>query len=101
MTNPTESKSSSVLAMERFVEQAPGLQQPQLAVPIPGLPTLPDLKKLARDRRAAGHDVIDQSAGDIDDVGQPLSEDFPAWIEEDFFAATWRAVCPCGTPTGS
>jgi aspartate/methionine/tyrosine aminotransferase len=68
--------------MERFIAQAPGLQQPQLAVPIPGLPTLPDLKKLARDRRAAGHDVIDQSAGDIDDVGQPLSEDFPAWIEE-------------------
>jgi aspartate/methionine/tyrosine aminotransferase len=68
--------------MERFVEQAPGLQQPQLAVPIPGLPTLPDLKKLARDRRAAGHEVIDQSAGDIDDVGQPLSADFPAWIEE-------------------
>ena len=68
--------------MERFLEQSSGLQQPQIAVPMPGLPTLPDLKKLARDRRAAGHDVIDQSAGDIDDVGQPLSPDFPAWIEE-------------------
>ena len=30
-------------------------------------------KKLARYRRSAGHDVIDQSAGDIDDVGQPLA----------------------------
>jgi aspartate/methionine/tyrosine aminotransferase len=68
--------------MERFIEQSPGLQQPQICVPIPGLPTLPDLKKLARDRRAAGHEVIDQSAGDIDDVGQPLSDEFPAWIEE-------------------
>lgn len=68
--------------MERFIEQSSGLQQPQIAVPIPGLPTLPDLKKLARDRRAAGHDVIDQSAGDIDDVGQPLSDDFPAWVDE-------------------
>ncbi len=78
----TAEHSPSAVAMERFLEQSPGLQQPQIAVPIPGLPTLPDLKKLARDRRAAGHDVIDQSAGDIDDVGQPLSPDFPAWIEE-------------------
>jgi aspartate/methionine/tyrosine aminotransferase len=83
MTDPTEVKTSpSAVAMERFIEQAPGLQQPQVAVPIPGLPTLPDLKKLARDRRAAGHAVIDQSAGDIDDVGQPLADDFSAWIEE-------------------
>ncbi len=78
----TPKTSPSATAMERFLAQAPGLRSPQLAVPIPGLPTLPDLKKLARDRRAAGHPVIDQSAGDIDDVGQPLSADFGAWIEE-------------------
>ena len=83
MTVATDPKTSpSAVAMERFIGQSPGLRQPQLAIPIPGLPTLPDLKKLARDRRAAGHEVIDQSAGDIDDVGQPLSEEFPAWIEE-------------------
>jgi aspartate/methionine/tyrosine aminotransferase len=83
MAHPTKDEHSpSAVAMERFLAQSPGLQQPQIAVPIPGLPTLPDLKKLARDRRAAGHDVIDQSAGDIDDVGQPLSPDFPAWIEQ-------------------
>jgi aspartate/methionine/tyrosine aminotransferase len=83
MTNLSENRTSpSALAMERFIEKAPGLRQPQIAVPMPGLPTLPDLKKLARDRRAAGHAVIDQSAGDIDDVGQPLSDNFPAWIEE-------------------
>lgn len=43
---------------------------------------MPDLKKIAQDRRAAGHEVIDQSAGDIDDVGQPLAPEFIAWIEE-------------------
>ena len=31
---------------------------------------------------AFGHQVIDQSAGDIDDVGQPLSEAFISWIDE-------------------
>ena len=83
MTQETNAAiSPSAAAMERYIEQSPGLQRPQLAVPTPGLPTLPDLKKLARDRRAAGHAVIDQSAGDIDDVGQPLSDDFPEWIED-------------------
>jgi hypothetical protein len=28
---------------------------------------------MAREQREAGREVIDQSAGDIDDVGQPLS----------------------------
>ena len=74
--------SPSALAMQRFAERAVGLRQPQVSVPVPGLPTLPDLKKLARDRRAAGLPVIDQSAGDIDDVGQPLHPDLGAWIEE-------------------
>ncbi len=74
--------SPSAQAMERFVARAVGLRQPLVSVPVPGLPTLPDLKKLARDRRAAGLAVIDQSAGDIDDVGQPLHADLPAWIEE-------------------
>jgi aspartate/methionine/tyrosine aminotransferase len=82
MTKPTSGASPSELAMARFVERSPGLRNPQIAVKVPGLPTLPDLKKLARDRRAAGHDVIDQSAGDIDDVGQPLAVEFCRSIPE-------------------
>lgn len=78
MTTP----SPSAQAMERLIARSPGLRQPHISVPVPGVPTLPDLKKLARDRRAAGLPVIDQSAGDIDDVGQPLHPDLPAWIEE-------------------
>lgn len=74
--------SPSAAAMERFVARATGLREPRLSVAVPGLPTLPDLKKLARDRRAAGLPVIDQSAGDIDDVGQPLHPELPAWIEQ-------------------
>lgn len=76
------SLSPSAAAMERFVANAPGLRQPRISVAVPGLPTLPDLKKLARDRRAAGLPVIDQSAGDIDDVGQPLNAELGAWIEQ-------------------
>ena len=68
--------------MDQFVARATGLRAPRVSVPVPGLPTLPDLKKLARDRRSAGLPVIDQSAGDIDDVGQPLHPDLPAWIEQ-------------------
>jgi len=68
--------------MQRFIEQSPGLRTARLAKNDPRLPTLPDLKKIARDRRAAGHDVIDQSAGDIDDVGKPLSDEFMSWVEE-------------------
>jgi aspartate/methionine/tyrosine aminotransferase len=78
----TKHQSSSAAAMDRYVEQSPGLRAPQLAKKIPGLPTLPDLKILALERRAEGHEVVDQSAGDIDEVGQPLSDDFIAWIEE-------------------
>jgi len=74
--------SASARAMARFVANAAGLRRPCLAVPDPSLPTLPDLKKLAQDRRAAGLPVIDQSAGDISDIGQPLSPDFMAWIPE-------------------
>lgn len=74
--------SPSIAAMDRFVLASSGLRAPQIARKVPGLPTLPDLKKLARDRQAAGHPVIDQSAGDISDVGEPLSEAFLAWIPE-------------------
>jgi hypothetical protein len=68
--------------MARFVSSSPGLQEPLRAHLDPTLPTLPDLKKRARDRRAAGLVAVDQSAGDIDDVGQPLHPDFPAWVEQ-------------------
>ncbi len=74
--------SRSAAAMDRFVLASPGLREPRVAAKVPGLPTLPDLKKLAQDRRAAGHAVIDQSAGDIDDVGEPLADAFVAWIPE-------------------
>ena len=47
-----------------------------------GCKTPEQLKKIAQDRAAAGHQVIDQSAGDIDDVGEPLSHAFIAWIDE-------------------
>jgi len=78
----TDDPTPSARAMERFVRQAPGLRVPRMAKKIPGLPTLPELKKIAQDRAAAGHQVIDQSAGDIDDVGRPLAGDFVAWIDE-------------------
>ena len=74
--------SPSAAAMERFVARATGLREPRISVAVPGLPTLPDLKKLARDRKAAGLPVIDQSAGDIDDVGQPLHPGLGDWIEQ-------------------
>ncbi|MFH1812440.1 MAG: aminotransferase class I/II-fold pyridoxal phosphate-dependent enzyme [Pseudomonadota bacterium] len=79
---PSTNESPSARAMARYLEQSPGLRRPLRAVPVPGLPTLPDLKKLARDRRAAGQPVVDQSAGDIDDVGQALDPGFVAWIEQ-------------------
>jgi aspartate/methionine/tyrosine aminotransferase len=72
----------STLAMQRYIERCDGLRHPQLSVRVDGLPTLPDLKKLARDRRAAGHEVLDQSAGDIDDVQKPLAEEFVRWIPQ-------------------
>ncbi|MFT4974323.1 MAG: aspartate/methionine/tyrosine aminotransferase [Myxococcota bacterium] len=74
--------SASAAAMERFVARADGLRRPTISVSDPSLPTLPDLKKLAQDRRAAGLPVIDQSAGDINDIGEPLSPDFAAWIPQ-------------------
>jgi len=76
-----DSEASGAAALERFVAAAPGLREPRWSAAVPGLPTLPDLKKLARERRAAGLPVIDQSAGDIDDVGEPLAAGFPDWIE--------------------
>jgi aspartate/methionine/tyrosine aminotransferase len=76
------SKGSSAEAMVRYIDQSPGLRAPQLAVKIPGMPTLPDLKIMALERQEAGHEVVDQSAGDIDEVGQPLADAFIAWIEE-------------------
>ncbi len=62
--------------MDRFVENSPGLREPRLARTIPGIPTLPELKALAQKRRREGLSVIDQSAGDIADVGEPMSDAF-------------------------
>jgi len=72
----------SAVALDRFVTASPGLREPRIARKVPGLLTLPELKDLARDRRAEGHFVLDQSAGDIDEVGQPLAPAFLAWIPE-------------------
>lgn len=68
--------------MARFVSSSPGLRQPSRARLDPTLPTLPDLKKRARERKQSGLVVVDQSAGDIDDVGQPLHEGFGDWAEQ-------------------
>ena len=80
--NATPAEAPSKVALDRFVGASPGLREPRIARKIPGLPTLPELKDLARQRRADGHPVLDQSAGDIDEVGQPLSDAFLAWIPE-------------------
>lgn len=69
-------------AMDRFIQSSPGFREPRLARTIPGMPTLPELKALAQARRAAGLRVIDQSAGDIADVGQPMNPDFYTFRNE-------------------
>ncbi len=75
--------SASQAAMETFLECAPGLREPQRYEPDPSLPTLPDLKKIAQARRAQGLPVIDQSAGDIADVGKPMNPEFYEWIKAE------------------
>lgn len=82
MTSGTTSTPPSQEAMTRFIAQAPGLRRPHIVKKSASLPTLPDLKRTARERREAGHEVVDQSAGDIDDVGQPLSPKFVDWINQ-------------------
>lgn len=78
-----EAQSPSHEAMERFLRTAEGLHVPQRWVsPNPPLPTLPALKKAAQARRAQGLETVDQSAGDIDDVGQPMNPEFYRWIEQ-------------------
>jgi aspartate/methionine/tyrosine aminotransferase len=78
-----ETASASEQAMDRFIANSPGLQDPQIYIKDPTLPTLPDLKQIAQARRKAGLPVIDQSAGDISDVGQPMNPDFYEWIKEE------------------
>ncbi len=75
-------QNPSALAMCRYIEHSEGLRRSQLSIAVPGLPTLPGLKLIARDRRSKGHEVVDQSAGDIADVGEPLADEFVAFIEE-------------------
>lgn len=73
---PAPERSASALAMDSFVANSPGLREPRIAMTIPGMPTLPELKALAQTRGAQGLPVIDQSAGDIADVGEPMSREF-------------------------
>jgi aspartate/methionine/tyrosine aminotransferase len=74
--------NTSAEAMQAYIAQAEDLHEPAMQVSNPNLPTLPDLKALAQQRRAEGEEVIDQSAGDIDALNQPLSPDFLAYVEE-------------------
>lgn len=78
-----ETASRSEQAMERFIANSPELQKPHIYKKDPTLPTLPDLKKIAQARKQAGLPVIDQSAGDISDVGQPMNPEFYEWIKEE------------------
>ena len=82
MSTDTSAQAPSAVAMQRLLDGAGSLHKPHLARPVPGLPTLPDLKTLARQRVVQGQSVIDQSAGDIDEVGQPLTPEFAAFIED-------------------
>ncbi|MDP2624699.1 MAG: aminotransferase class I/II-fold pyridoxal phosphate-dependent enzyme [Candidatus Peregrinibacteria bacterium] len=74
---------SSAPSMSDYIDKSPEfgkailLDQSQ-----PGGPTLPDLKKMTQALQAQGREVIDQSAGCISLVDQPLNPEFLAWILE-------------------
>lgn len=80
--SPDGGRLPSERAMDEFIARSPGLKEPRIARAIPGMPSLPQLKALSQSRRAAGLPVIDQSAGDISDVGQPMNSDFYKFREE-------------------
>jgi len=73
---------STQSAMEGFIAQAPDFRNPVLVAKIKDMPTLPDLKAQAQARQAEGLPTVDQSAGDIAAVGQPLNPDFLEYIDE-------------------
>lgn len=62
-------------SMEDFVTRNEALKRPVLGRPYKGL-SLPQLKAKAKIMAEQGIEVIDQSAGDIDDVGEDLAPAF-------------------------
>ncbi|MBI4975753.1 aminotransferase class I/II-fold pyridoxal phosphate-dependent enzyme [Candidatus Peregrinibacteria bacterium] len=75
-------QSASQLAMDEFLNHAEGFKEPRIAVDDPNLPTLPGLKAMAQSRKTRGFQTLDQSAGDIAEVGAPLNYDFRKWKDE-------------------
>ncbi|MDF2379735.1 MAG: aminotransferase class I/II-fold pyridoxal phosphate-dependent enzyme [Candidatus Gracilibacteria bacterium] len=75
----TPEMSPSERAMEAYLSNNKGFQEVRPAVDL-GLPTLPDLKKLAQELAENGKMIIDQSAGDIADTNQPLSDELAKWM---------------------
>lgn len=84
--------NTSEQAMDAYLHTAEGFDYPQFGQESPL--SLPALKALAQARRAQGLTVIDQSAGDIAEVGKPLNEDFLAYMEDNRL----RFLDPNGTP---
>ena len=67
-------------AMLRFIQNSPEFGKTVLLDPSePGGPSLPMLKKMAQALQAAGREVLDQSAGCISLVNQPLNPKLLAW----------------------
>lgn len=58
-----------------------GFEEPHIGVASPL--SLPALKALSQARKAQGLPVIDQSAGDIAEVGEPMSPDFLNFVDGD------------------
>jgi aspartate/methionine/tyrosine aminotransferase len=81
LNNKPVSKSVSAEVMETFIEQSPDFHEPAICKPVPGMPTLPELKSIAQARAAEGLPTIDQSAGDIAALDQPMSPEFLRWRE--------------------
>ncbi len=78
--SPENSETPEEL-MDTYLHNAEGFDRPQIGQESPL--SLPALKALAQARRAQGLTVIDQSAGDIAEVGKPMSDDFLRYMEED------------------
>ena len=86
--------SASQSAMEDFIAQAPDFRDPVFVAKIKDMPTLPDLGVLAVARQLEGLPTVEQSAGDIAALGQPLNPEFLEYIDE----VREKIVDPQGKP---
>ncbi|MBI2464276.1 aminotransferase class I/II-fold pyridoxal phosphate-dependent enzyme [Candidatus Peregrinibacteria bacterium] len=75
----THDLSSSEKAMETFLKEFKAFQNPLERKQIPGMPSLPALKKMAQ---SMGGESVDMSAGDIGDTGQPMNTNFIKKLDE-------------------